>query len=182
MICRSAKGERGLKTMTRENVSVLDNGTQFPSLEVDTAGGGRRCLPSDFNGYWSVILLCRGDWCRQDRQQLLDYELRTDVFSRLGIKVAAVFAEPRTIADSIVRDLRLTFPVGYGVDVKSVAALTGAYYDESTRDRPFLHATGFLLDPEGKVFTAVYSSRSIGRITAQDAATMVEFARRTKSR
>ena len=126
MICRSAKGERGLKTMTRENVSVLDNGTQFPSLEVDTAGGGRRCLPSDFNGYWSVILLCRGDWCRQDRQQLLDYELRTDVFSRLGIKVAAVLAEPRSIAESIVQDLRLTFPLGYGVVVKSVAALTGA--------------------------------------------------------
>ena len=182
MICRSAKGERGLKTMTRENVSVLDNGTQFPSLEVDTAGGGRRCLPSDFNGYWSVILLCRGDWCRQDRQQLLDYELRTDVFSRLGIKVAAVFAEPRSIAESIVQDLRLTFPVGYGVDVKSAAGLTGAYYDDSTRERPFLHATGFLLDQEGKVFTAVYSSRSIGRITAQDAATMVEFARRSKSR
>ena len=168
--------------MARENVPVLDTGVQFPSLELDAAGGGRLCLPTDFNGYWSVILFCRGDWCRQDRQQLLDYELRTDVLFKLGIKVAAAFAEPRSIVDSIVRDLRLTFPVGYGVDVKSVASLTGAYYDDSTRERPFLHATGFLLDPAGKVFTAVYSSRSIGRITAQDAATMVEFVRRSKRR
>ena len=182
LICGSKKSARGIKPMSRDNVPVLDTGAQFPILEIDTAGGGRLCLPTDFNGYWSVILFCRGDWCRQDRQQLLDYELRTDVFSRLGIKVAAVFAESRSIAESIVRDLRLTFPVGYGVDVKSVASLTGAYYDESTRERPFLHATGFLLDPAGKVFTAVYSSRSIGRITAQDAATMVEFVRRSKSR
>jgi peroxiredoxin len=173
------KVEGGFNRMARENVPILDTGAQFPGLEFDTAGGGRLCLPTDFSGFWSVILFCRGDWCRQDRQQLLDYELRTDVLFKLGIKVAAVFAEPRPIVDSIVRDLRLTFPVGYGVDVKSVASLTGAYYDDSTRERPFLHATGFLLDPAGKVFTAVYSSRSIGRITAQDAATMVEFVRRS---
>ena len=165
--------------MARENMPVLDTGAQFPSLEVDTAGGGRLCLPTAYNGFWSVILFCRGEWCRQDRQQLLDYELRTDIFSRLGIKVAAIFAEPKHIAEAIVRDLRLTFPVGYGIDVKSVANLTGAYFDEVSRERPFLHAAGFLLDPEGKVFTAVYSSRSIGRITAQDAATMVEFVRRS---
>lgn len=165
--------------MARENMPVLDTGAQFPSLEVATAGGGRLCLPTDFNGFWSVILFCRGEWCRQDRQQLLDYELRTDIFSRLGIKLAAIFAEPRNIVETIVGDLRLTFPVGYGIDVKSVASLTGAYYDDVSRERPFLHSTGFLLDPEGKVFTAVYSSRSIGRITAQDAATMVEFVRRS---
>ena len=112
--------------MARENLPVLDTGVQFPSFEVDTAGGGHLCLPTDYKGYWSVIMFCRGEWCRQDRQQLLDYELRTDVFSRLGIKVAALFAEHRSITKLIVR--------------------------------------------------------SIGRIMAQDAATMVEFARRSKGR
>lgn len=166
--------------MARKNVPVLDTGTQFPHLAIDIVGGERLCLPEDFNGYWSVVLFCRGEWCRQDRQQLLDYELRTDILARLGIKVAVAFAEPQSIVESIVRELRLTFPVGYGLDVKNVTSLTGAYYDDTTRERPFLHATGFLLDPEGKVFSALYSSRSIGRITAQDAATLVEFIRRSE--
>ena len=165
--------------MSRADVPVLDTGIQFPRLEFDVVGGGRLCLPEDFFGVWSVVLFCRGEWCRQDRQQLLDYELRTDIFARLGIKVVAACAEPRAIAETIVKEIHLTFPLGYGLDVKAVAGLTGAYYDDTTRERPFLHATGFLLDPTGKVFTAVYSSRSIGRITAQDAATLVEFIRRT---
>jgi hypothetical protein len=103
--------------------------------------------------------------------------LRSDVFKRLQIRVAAASAEPMEKAEITVEQLRLSFPVGYGLDAKAISSLVGAYYDD-TQARPYLHATGFLLDPAGKVFNAVYSSRSIGRFTAQDAATLVEFIRR----
>lgn len=102
--------------------------------------------------------------------------MRADVFRKLQIQVAAASAEPREKAAATVEQLRLTFPVGYGLDAKTTSALTGAYYDDS-RTPPFLHATGFLLTPAGRIFNAVYSTRSIGRLTSQDVITLVEFIR-----
>ncbi len=162
--------------MARENVPVLDSGDKFPLIELSAVSGDRLKVPEDFLGSWSVILFYRGDWCRQDRQQLLDFQLRSDIFKKLQIQVAAASTQPLEAAQITVKELRLSYPIGYGLDAKAISSLTGAYYDD-TQARPFLHATGFLLDPAGKVFNAVYSSRSIGRFTAQDAATLVEFIR-----
>lgn len=162
--------------MARENVHLLDSGDMFPSLEITTVSGNRLMIPEDLVGKWSVVLFYRGDWCRQDRQQLLDFQLRTDVLKKLEIQVVAASCESLDNAQATVNQLRLTFPVGYGLDAKAISGLVGAFYDE-TQETPFLHATGFLLTPTGKVFNAVYSSRSIGRFTAQDAATLVEFIR-----
>ena len=39
----------------------------------------------------------------------------------------------------------------------------------------FLHATGFLLDPEGVVDIAVYSNGAIGRLTADDSLQILEY-------
>lgn len=67
-------------------------------------------------------------------------------------------------------DLRLTFLVGYGVDAEQASALTGAYYEPKKK---FLHATGFILKPEGVVAAAVYSTGPIGRFAAADALDIV---------
>lgn len=162
--------------MARANTALLDSGDIFPTIEFPTVSGGRIKVPDDLLGAWSVVLFYRGIWCRQDRQQLLDYELRTDIYRSLNMKVVAASVQPLDLAEQTVRELRLTFPIGYGLDAKAVSVLTGAFYDDS-QELPFLHATGFLLTPEGRIFNAVYSSRSIGRFTAQDAATIVELIR-----
>jgi len=43
--------------------------------------------------------------------------------------------------------------------------MTGAFFQP---EKSFLHATGFIIDPQGKVVVAVYSSGPIGRLTATD--------------
>jgi hypothetical protein len=55
-----------------------------------------------------------------------------------------------------------------------VAALTGAYVNPEPLH---LQTTGFVLDPKGKVITAVYSSGAIGRLAADDVAGLVQYVR-----
>ncbi len=64
-----------------------------------------------------------------------------------------------------VERYKLTFRIGYGLDPRQTSSLTGAFYNEKER---YLHATGFIIGPDGRIENAVYSSRSIGRLVAKD--------------
>jgi hypothetical protein len=64
--------------------------------------------------------------------------------------------------------------VGHSADADRVAAITGAYTNEAPR---YLQSTGFLLDPNGHVLNAVYSSGPIGRLVAEDVIGMVAYLR-----
>ena len=61
------------------------------------------------------------------------------------------------------------------VDAAAVAESTGAFMQSG--DRTFLHATGFILTPDGKVATAVYSTGPIGRLNPTEVLRSVLFAR-----
>src|SRR3546814_4400689 len=60
---------------------------------------------------------------------------------------------------------RLGFPAAYGADARAVSAATGAFVND---DPVCLQATGFVLSPEGRIVTAVYSTRAIGRLLPPD--------------
>jgi len=77
-------------------------------------------------------------------------------------------------AKETVQALKLKFPVGYGLNAKELSKQIGAYYAPKEL---YLHATGFLLKPDGKVLNAVYSSQSIGRLEPQDVTSLVELVR-----
>lgn len=65
----------------------------------------------------------------------------------------------------MVDSLGLTFPVGFGLSYLDVAEKTGAFYEVR---RAIVHATGFLLNRDGTVAHAVYSTGPIGRFTTDD--------------
>ncbi|BAV50918.1 alkyl hydroperoxide reductase/thiol specific antioxidant/Mal allergen [Mesorhizobium loti] len=62
--------------------------------------------------------------------------------------------------------------MGHTADADQVAAITGAYTNETPHH---LQATGFLLDPSGRILNAVYSSGPIGRMVAEDVIGMVTY-------
>lgn len=167
--------------MARAQVAILDSGDLFPSLTFTTVGGNSLNIPDDLAGKWSVVLLYRGDWCRYCRQQLLDYQVHAELYKKLDIQVIAASVDSLEKAQTTVDQLHLTYPVAYGLDAKEISSALGVYYDDAQYP-PYIHATGFLLSPGGKVFNAAYSSRSIGRLTAQDAATLVEIVRSRESK
>ena len=62
--------------------------------------------------------------------------------------------------------------MGHSADADKVAAITGAYTNDSPR---YLQSTGFVLAPDGKILNAVYSSGALGRLVAEDVIGMVNY-------
>ena len=59
-------------------------------------------------------------------------------------------------------------------DSTTIAAATGAFVNPNPR---FLQATGFVLDPAGRVIVSVYSRGAIGRLMPQDVLGLVRYHR-----
>jgi peroxiredoxin len=152
----------------------LANGDTFPSLTIDAVGGGVISLPEDFAGSFGVVLIYRGSWCPYCNAQLAGFSRATKDFADLGIKVVALSVDAQVEATALVKKYDLRFPVGFGADADKIAALTGAYTNDSPR---YLQSTGFVLDSNGKVLTAVYSSGAIGRLVADDVAGLVRYVK-----
>lgn len=63
-------------------------------------------------------------------------------------------------------------PFAFGLDAEGTSRALGCYYDAEKRH---LQATGFLVDPEGKVFLGSYSTGPVGRIRAENAYAMIRY-------
>ena len=79
----------------------------------------------------------------------------------------AASVDSRVEAEKIRSELTLEFPIAYGLDARETAATIGAFYNAED-EKPYLHATAFVLDEAGKIVMAVYSTGSRGRFTAGD--------------
>ena len=74
----------------------------------------------------------------------------------------------------------MNFPVGHSLDPTYISEVTGAFYspEAGEKPRPFLHATNFLLSPDGKVNISLYSSGPLGRLVWQDVIQAVQFRKK----
>jgi peroxiredoxin len=153
----------------------LTNGDAFPPLTIATANGRTLTLPDDFVGSFGVVLLYRGAFCPYCNAQLAGFARAAGTLAELGVQVVALSVDDRATTAALSEKLRLPFSVGYGADADAVAKVTGAYVNEAPHH---LQTTGFVLDPNGRVITAVYSSGAIGRLVADD---VVGFIRYVKS-
>lgn len=154
---------------------MLQNGDRFPALSFARANGGEIHLPDDLAGGFGVILFHRGSWCPYCNAQLAAFARAADEFAGEGIKVVSVSVDDRKKSEALVEKHELSFPVAYGADARAVSAATGAFVNA---DPVCLQATGFVLDPEGRIVTAVYSTRAIGRLQPDD---VLGFVRHFKS-
>lgn len=156
----------------------LNNGQLFPPLAIRLIDGVTIELPQTLQNSYGVILLYRGAWCPYCQAQLGAFQRASARLAAAGIKVAALSVDDAAATAATIEKFKLTFPVGHGADAEQVAALTGAYVNDSPR---YLQSTGFLLDRAGHVLNAVYSSGPIGRLVAEDVIGMVNHLK-SKSR
>ena len=155
--------------MTRFN-----NGDTFPMLTLDTVGDGALSVTEHLAGSHGVVLMYRGSWCPYCNAQLAAFARAKDKLDELGIRAIALSVDNKTDAAALVEKHRLNFPVGFGADADQIAGSTGAYVNDSPR---YLQSAGFVLDPNGRVITAVYSSGAIGRLVAEDVIGFVRYLR-----
>ena len=95
-----------------------------------------------------------------------------DEFDAKGIRVLAASADDRDTAQETVRKYKLKFPIGYGLDANAVAESLGAFYDE---ERAFLQVTEFIIQPDGSVGTALYSTGGMGRLSPKQCVGWIEY-------
>ena len=81
--------------------------------------------------------------------------------------MVALSADDREAAREMTDEEDLDFPVLYDLDVKDIRDRYGIYIHEN--ERTHLQPAQFILDPEGKVELASYSSGPVGRLDAEEA-------------
>ena len=153
-------------------MSRLQNGQTFPSLDIQTVGGGVGQIPQSLRGSYAVALFNRGAWCPYCQAQLAGFQRASQRLAEAGIKVVSLSVDDEATSRGTVEKFKLSFPIGHSADADQIASLTGAYINDSPR---YLQSTGFLLDPSGRVLNAVYSSGPIGRLVAEDVIGMVAY-------
>ncbi len=64
--------------------------------------------------------------------------------------------------------LNVSFKIAHGLKAPEISSLTGAFYE---REKGFLQPAGFIVNPEGKIVNAVYSTGPRGRLLARECLT-----------
>lgn len=101
--------------------------------------------------------------------------MHSGTFKSADVKIVAASVDSVAETDELARGLRVDFPMYSEVDAAAVAEATGAFIQ--TGDKTFMHATGFVLAPDGSVATAVYATGPIGRMTPSEILRAITFAR-----
>ncbi len=96
---------------------------------------------------------------------MADFQARYDEFREMNILLIAASADNLEDARATAGEFGVEFPVGYDLLVRDVAATTGAYFEPA---QPHLHATGVVVQPDGRVASALYSTGPVGRYTSED--------------
>ena len=96
------------------------------------------------------------------------------MFREIGIRIVALSVDDEATSCAFVDKHGIRFPVGHSADADQIAAAVGAYVNQSPKH---FHTTGFILDPTGKVITAVYSSGAIGRLVPEDVAGFIRYVK-----
>ncbi len=155
---------------------MLDSGDVFPNLHFKTTDGGEIQTEKRLKGSWNVVLFYRGSWCPFCKMQLKSFQSGLEKLSAEGIGVLAVSVDSLEDSKKTQSETGATFPIAYGAPVKETAEAIGAFYDAApAHTAPYIHSTGFVVNPEGKVVVSVYSSGAIGRLAWQDVLALVTY-------
>jgi peroxiredoxin len=150
----------------------LNNGRIFPTITASRIGGGEVTIPQDLAGKWTILLFYRGHWCPYCRQQLTDFQRALEQVHEIGAEVVALSVDSLEQATLTVERHRLTYPVLYGLNAHEIAPKIDAFVNEEPL---YLQATGFVLQPDGKIAVSVRSSSAIGRLVAADTINFIKY-------
>ena len=155
-------------------MTLLLPGDAFPEINVDRWGGGVLRLPEATAGHYGVVLFFRGSWCPYCTAQLRAFQRASAALEEVDARVVALSVDDEQTTGAFAGKHHLQFPIGYGADPAAVARATGAVVNP---DPAYLQSTGFVLDPDGKVLTSVYSSGAIGRLVPDDVVGFIRYTR-----
>src|ERR1700760_3530736 len=99
---------------------LLHPGDPFPRLVMNVPGGEELTVPAAFAGDFAAVLFYRGAWCPYCHAQLRASERAGQALADNDIRVAALSVDDKETTAALVEKHKLTFPVGYGADARTV--------------------------------------------------------------
>lgn len=103
---------------------------------------------------------------------MADFQQHKSAFDELGATIVALSSDPQDSARTTITTLGLAFPVAYGLDAAATSRAIGCYAGIH-EGVPHVQPTAFVVDGGGNILHAVYSSGMVGRLTAEDALTLI---------
>ena len=100
-------------------------------------------------------------------------ELRSDL-EATGASIIAASVDPLEKAEEVQKEL--AFPIAYGVTREQADSL-GSWWEER---RSIIQPSEFILNSDGKVMSATYSTGPIGRVMPEDVLKLIGFIERNK--
>ncbi len=97
------------------------------------------------------------------------YEALKSEFDEMNTAVLAASVDPVDKAAEVQQEL--SFPIAYEV-TREQADLIGAWWEDR---RAIIQPSEFILDGNGKVLSATYSTGPVGRMPAADALRFIRF-------
>ncbi len=104
---------------------------------------------------------------------MADLESHLARLEELDAQVVALSSDPLDAARGTVEKLDLHYTVLYGLDARDTSAAIGCYTGRHEGEE-HIQPAGFVLDRDGTIAHAVYSSGKVGRLTAADAIAVLE--------
>ncbi len=110
---------------------------------------------------------------------MADFQNKIVEFDQRSVALVAATADSLENGKKTVEQVQLTYPLAYGLDAREFSAKTGAFFDE---EKNCLQSTGFILDHDGKVTHAVYSTGPgpMSRYVAADCLDLVDYLTKLK--
>ena len=157
--------------MVHADTHKLDNGDPFPEMQLRLLDGSTVTIPDETMGKWSVLITYRNYDNESCREYLTRFQECYDTFTRKKIALIAASALHKDDARKGAEDLKLDFPMAYGLIPREFSILTGAFYDPLERT---INPSGFLIDPSGRIALVVYSSGPAGLLDPDDTLKLIE--------
>ena len=101
-----------------------------------------------------------------------DFQKRLGDFAQRGIAVIGGSIDTREKAHKTKERTKVTYPLVYGLNSRAFSRQTGSFFDEKDG---YLHSTDFIIDPDGRVADAVYSTGPIGRYTPDECLGLIDY-------
>ena len=159
---------------------MLKPNLPVPELEVEIAGGGTWKLSDQRPETFTVIEFYRGYHCPRCKIQLLDLDHKVKRFAERGCGVIAISMDPQERAEKTVQEWGLhELPIGYGL-TEEKAREWGLYISEAfqTKETQIFNEPGmFLVQPDGKLYSAVYHTTPFHRHHHADVMEAVDMIR-----
>jgi peroxiredoxin len=108
---------------------------------------------------------------------LADFQRHQGELDAVDTRIVALSADGEEEARGTVDQLGLEFTMLYDLNAEAASRALGCYTG-THEGRPHIQPAAFVLDSDGRIVHAVYSSGNVGRLTAGDALTIVKDLRK----